>query len=69
MTLFLHIIANDVYEICTYALSFYGSKTILDRPNQFGWVPIVLGGPNLFWSGSNHFGQIQIIEISPEKSN
>ena len=52
-----------------YALSFYGSKIILDHPNQFGWVPIVLDGPNLFWSGPNHFGQIQIIKISPEKSN
>ena len=23
----------------------------------------------LFWSGLNHFGQVQIIKISPEKSN
>ena len=50
-----------------YALSFYGSKNILDYRNQFGRVPIVLDGPNLFWSGPNHCGQIQIIEISPEK--
>ena len=56
MTLFLHIIANDVYEICTYALSFYGSKTILDRPNNFGRVPIVLGGSNFF------FGLVYIIK-------
>ena len=41
----------------TAALSFYGSKIILDRPNHFGWVPIVLDGSNLFWSGPNHFGQ------------
>ena len=64
MTLFLHIIANDVYEICTFVLSFYGSKNILDYRNQFGRVPIILDGPNLFWSGSNHFGQVQIIKIS-----
>ena len=36
------------------ALSFYGSKIILD-------------GSNLFWSGPNHFGQVQIVKISPEK--
>ena len=30
---------------------------------------IGLGGTNLFWSGSNNFGQVQIIKISPEKSN
>jgi hypothetical protein len=30
-------------------------------PNHFGRVPIVLDGPNLFWSGPNHFGQVQII--------
>ena len=53
----------------TNALSFYGSKLILDRQNNFGRVPIILNGPNLFWSGSNHFGQVQIIKISPEKSN
>ena len=29
-----------------YALSFYGSKIVLDRPNHFGRVPIVLGGSN-----------------------
>ena len=32
-----------------YALSFYGPKMILDRPNHFGRVPIILDGPNLFW--------------------
>jgi hypothetical protein len=37
-------------------LSFYGSKMILDVSN-------------VFWSGPNHFGQVQIIKISPEKSN
>ena len=53
----------------TDALSFYGSKIILDQPNHFGRVPIVLNGSNSFWSGQNHFGQVQIIKISREKSN
>ena len=52
----------------TYALSFYGSKFILDHPNHFGQAPIVLDESNSFWSGPNHFGQIQIIKIIPEKS-
>ena len=42
---------------------------ILDRPNNFGRVPIILNGSNLFWLAPNHFGQAQIINISPEKSN
>ena len=42
---------------------------ILDSPNHFGQAPIVLDGPNSFWSGPNHFGQDQIINISPEISN
>ena len=50
-----------------YVLSFYVSKTILDRPNYFGQVPIVLDRSNVFWSGLNHFGQVKIKEISPEK--
>jgi hypothetical protein len=50
-------------------LSFYGSKMILDCPNDFGRVPIILDRFNSFWSGPNDFGQIQIIIISPEKSN
>ena len=37
-----------------YALSFYGSKIILDRPNNFGQVPIVLNASNSFWAGSNY---------------
>ena len=53
----------------SYALSFYGSKMILDRPNNFGRVPIVLDRFNLFLLGLNNFGQLQIIKISPEKSN
>ena len=48
------------------ALSFYGSKMILDFPNNFDWVSIVLDGSNLFWSGPNHFWQVQIIKIAPE---
>ena len=51
------------------ALSFYESKMILDRPNHFGGGPIFLDASNLFWWGPNHFGQVQIIKISPEKSN
>jgi hypothetical protein len=49
--------------------STYRSKMILDRPNHFGRVPIVLGKFNLFWSDPNHFGQVQILKISPEKSD
>ena len=37
-----------------YALSFYGSKMILDRSNNFGLVPIIL-------DRSNRFGRIQTI--------
>ena len=42
---------------------------ILDRPNHFVQAPIVLDWPNSFWLRPNHFGQVQIISISPEKSN
>ena len=42
---------------------------ILDRPNNFGRVPIVLDGSNSFWLSPIYFGQVQIIKISPEKSN
>ena len=38
-------------------------------PKWFWTVQIVFVGSNLFWSGPNHFGQVQIINISPEKSN
>ena len=41
------------------------SNIILDRPKYFGQVPIVLDGSNSFWSGPNHFIQVQIIKISP----
>ena len=42
---------------------------IFDRPNHFGQVPIVLDRHNSFLSGPNNFEQVQIIKISPEKSN
>ena len=35
----------------------------------FGRVPIVWLRSNSFWSGPNHYGQVQIIRISLEKSN
>ena len=35
--------------------------------NNFGRVPIVLNGSNSFWLEPNHFGQAQIIKISPGK--
>ena len=38
--------------VISTALSFYGSKMILDRPNHFGRVPIM---------GSICFGRVQII--------
>ena len=50
-------------------LSFYGSKMILGSQNNFGRVPIILDGSNSFCSGPNHFGQVHIVTISPEKSN
>ena len=48
--------------------SMYVSKMILDHPNCFGRVQIVVircklfwsGAPELFWSDPNHFGQVQI---------
>ena len=42
---------------------------ILDRPDNFGRVTIILDGTNLFWSGTNHFGQVQTKKFSSEKSN
>ena len=58
--------ANDSVRrsLNIYALSFYGTKMILDRPNNFGRVPIVLDGSNSFWSGPNHFGQVVIIKFA-----
>ena len=43
-----------------YALFFYRSKVILDRPNCFGRIQIILVGSESFWLGSNNFGQVQI---------
>ena len=42
---------------------------ILDCPNCFGRVQNVLVESKSLWSGPNHFEQVQIIKISPEKSN
>ena len=55
-----YVLAALLYVISTYALSFYRSKIILDRPNCFGWVKIVLVRSKLFWLGPHHFGQVQI---------
>ena len=33
------------------------------------FLPCPFIGPKLFWTGTNTFGQVQIIKISPEKSN
>ena len=63
----VHTILNNLKLQHIYALSFYGSKIILDCPNYFDRIPIVLDGPNSFWSSSSQFGQIQIIKINPEK--
>ena len=38
----------------------YKSKIILDGPNCFGRVQIVLLGSNWFWSGQNYFDQVQV---------
>ena len=46
--------------LSSYALSFYSSKMILDWPNHFGRVPIVLVRSKSFWSVPKHFGQGQI---------
>ena len=68
-TLSAKIAVNIALWTC-YALSFYGSKMILNRPNNFGQVPIVLEGSNLFLLGPNNFRQVSIlhIKISSEKS-
>ena len=44
----------------SYALSSYRSKMILERPNCFGRIQIILVGSKSFWLGPNHFGQVQI---------
>ena len=45
--------ANDTGKIAISALSFNRSKIILDHPNCFGWVQIVLVRSKSFWSGLN----------------
>ena len=37
--------------------------------NRFGRVQFVLVESKSCWTGPNHVGQVQIIKISPEKSN
>ena len=64
-----HCVTGENKYLAYNVLSFYRSKMILDRPNNFGQVPIILDRFNLFWSGPNHFGQVRIIKIGPEKSN
>ena len=41
-----------------YAVFLYRSKIILDCPNYFGRVQIVLVMSKLFWSGPNSSGQV-----------
>ena len=45
-------------------------------PERFWTVQIILAeyqqfllNPILFWSGQNHFGQVQTIQFSPENAN
>ena len=51
----------SLLRICEiYALSFYRSKMILDCPDCFGWVQIILVGSKLLWSGPHNLGQVEI---------
>ena len=54
---------------CPFIITHCSPKLFLTRPNNFGLVPIAFAGSNSFWSGPNHFELVQIIKISPEKSN
>ena len=56
-----HIQHCIITYIILKALSFYRSKMILDHPNCFGRVQIVLVESELFWLDLNHFGQVPII--------
>ena len=49
--------------------SFILCLVLLYVQNYFGQVPIVLDGSNSFRSNPNHFGKIQNIENSLEKSS
>ena len=51
------VFPSDNMTVHTYALSSYGFKIILDRPKY-----------QAFWACLIHFGQVQIIKFSPEKS-
>ena len=53
------------HKVINNALSFYGSKMILDLHNCFEQVQIVLVGSKTLWSGPNHFGQVQIRFYGP----
>ena len=56
-----NFIQNELlFCLFTFALSFYRSKIILDRPNCFGHLQIILVRSKLFSLGPNHFGQVQI---------
>ena len=48
------------YDKNINVLSFYGSKIILEHPNCFGQLQIILVPSKSFWLGPNHFGQLQI---------
>ena len=56
-----HIQHCIITYIILKALSFYWSKMILDHPNCFGRMQIVLVGSELFWLDLNNFGQVPII--------
>ena len=67
-----------MFEIIRIIYSSYGTRqkrniSQIFKPcpdcDDFGRLPIILDGSNSFWTGPNHFGQFQIIKISPEKSN
>ena len=46
----------------TFALSFYRSKTILECPNRFGLIQIVLDISNSFWKvGTSRWVQIILV--------
>ena len=51
---------TNLYSLSSNVLSFYRSKIILDHPNCFGRLQIVLVGSKRFWLSPNHFGQVQI---------
>ena len=43
-----YVIISIMMSHVVYALSFYGSKIILDRSNHFGRILIILDGSNSF---------------------